>query len=158
MNTQKSTKTKHIRNKNSEQLGQNTQDATTGEKGGVIEAAQDGSAALQDYLTTHQGKCATISITEAAEILGCARSTIAEAIKRKQIPVLRLGTSIRIPIPALKRVLETGDANPMVTEYNIRLDQRMAETVADMVTRRLLELENKRLVGQIEELGGSVRI
>lgn len=138
-------------------LGQ-SMEAVKGEDAGIIETAQDNPSALRDYDTTSVSKCATISVTEAANVLGCARSTVTEAIKRKQIPALRLGSSIRIPIAALKRTLETGDANPVVTEFIVRMDQRMAETVADMVTKRLLELENERLVEQIRELGGLVRL
>jgi excisionase family DNA binding protein len=48
---------------------------------------------------------ATIAAEESFEVLGIGRSTGYESIKRGEIPVLRLGRCIRVPVPALLKLL-----------------------------------------------------
>jgi excisionase family DNA binding protein len=55
-------------------------------------------------------ECLTISVDEAARILGYSRNTAYEAVKRGQLPVIRLGRKIRVPKVALQRLLD--DAMP----------------------------------------------
>ena len=47
----------------------------------------------------------TLTVTEAAELLGIGRSAAYEATRRGQIPTLRIGRRILIPWAALERLL-----------------------------------------------------
>lgn len=53
---------------------------------------------------------ATISVEEAAAILGVGRSAAYEAARRGQLPTRRLGRRLFVPVPALLRWL--GAAEP----------------------------------------------
>lgn len=44
---------------------------------------------------------ATISVREAVEVTGFGRDQVYAAIRRGQFPALRLGRSIRVPVPQL---------------------------------------------------------
>ena len=48
----------------------------------------------------------TVTIPEAAEVLGIGRSAAYEAAKTGQIPVIRIGRRLVVPRAALKRMLE----------------------------------------------------
>ena len=48
----------------------------------------------------------TLSVEESAELLGIGRGTAYRAVARGEIPALRLGRRLRIPKPALLRLLE----------------------------------------------------
>ena len=50
-------------------------------------------------------RCLTVSVEEAGEILGCSRNTAYEAVRRGEIPVIRLGKLLRVPKTALERLL-----------------------------------------------------
>ena len=58
---------------------------------------------LDDLLTTDKG---TISRPQAANALGISLKTLARAIERGHIPVIRIGERDRISVPALRRLLE----------------------------------------------------
>jgi excisionase family DNA binding protein len=47
------------------------------------------------------------TVDEAAEILGISRPTAYQAVERGDIPSLRIGRRILIPVSALKKRLET---------------------------------------------------
>jgi excisionase family DNA binding protein len=47
----------------------------------------------------------TISVTEAARLLGVGRTCAYEAAARGQIPTVRIGRMLRVPKAALKRML-----------------------------------------------------
>jgi excisionase family DNA binding protein len=49
---------------------------------------------------------ATYTVDETARILGVGRNTTFDAIKRGEIPVIRLGRRILVPRGALERLLE----------------------------------------------------
>ncbi len=49
----------------------------------------------------------TITVEEAAKILGIGRTSMFEAIHRGDIPYLRIGRRIVIPIIALEKILDT---------------------------------------------------
>lgn len=53
---------------------------------------------------------ATITVDEAASLLGIGRNTAYEAIRAGQIPALRLGRRLLVPVPALLRMLEGAEA------------------------------------------------
>lgn len=57
-------------------------------------------------------KSATMAVEEAAELLGISRSAAYRAIQRGDIPIIRLGRKIRIPIPAFERLLSEGNTRP----------------------------------------------
>jgi len=47
----------------------------------------------------------TLSVDEVAEILGWGRSAVYQAVKRGELPALRLGSRIRIPTAKLLELL-----------------------------------------------------
>lgn len=47
----------------------------------------------------------TISVEEAASVLGMGRSRAFDAIHSGEIPSLRFGRTVRVPVPALLRML-----------------------------------------------------
>ena len=48
----------------------------------------------------------TVTVPEAANILGIGRSGAYEAVRHGQIPALKIGHRILVPIAALERMLE----------------------------------------------------
>jgi len=48
----------------------------------------------------------TLSVAEAAKILGISRNTAYELVKQKQIPYIRFGKRILIPRKRLEQILE----------------------------------------------------
>ena len=53
----------------------------------------------------------TVTVIEAAKILGISRTSAFEAIHRGQIPYVRIGRRILIPRAALERLLEGGQVD-----------------------------------------------
>lgn len=53
------------------------------------------------------GQRETLSIVEAAKILGVGRNQAYEAARRGQIPVIRIGSRLLVPVAALERMLAT---------------------------------------------------
>jgi excisionase family DNA binding protein len=53
----------------------------------------------------------TITVTEAAAVLGISRASAFAAAHRGQIPVCAFGHRLVVPTAALKRMLETGTTN-----------------------------------------------
>ncbi len=58
---------------------------------------------------THLQDRATISVSDAATLLGISRNTAYEAARTGQLPILRLGRRLLVPVPALLRMLEDED-------------------------------------------------
>jgi excisionase family DNA binding protein len=52
-----------------------------------------------------QGR-ATVSVPEAAKILGVGRNQGYEGVKKGQIPVIRIGKRLLVPLAALERMLQ----------------------------------------------------
>lgn len=48
---------------------------------------------------------ATLTVEEAAELLGVGRSSAYEAARRGELPSMRLGRRLVVPVPALLRLL-----------------------------------------------------
>ena len=48
----------------------------------------------------------TTTIPEAAELLGIGRNTAYEAVRRGEIPTIRIGKRILVPVSALDRLLD----------------------------------------------------
>ena len=48
----------------------------------------------------------TITVEEAARVLGIGRSAAYEAVHRGDIPIIRIGRRIVVPVRALTRILE----------------------------------------------------
>ena len=48
----------------------------------------------------------TYTVSEAAKVLGIGRSAAYEAARSGEIPTIRIGKRILVPLPALKRLLE----------------------------------------------------
>ena len=55
----------------------------------------------------------TVTVTEAAEILGIGRNTAYEAVRRGEIPTIRIGKRILVPVAALERLLD-GSSDPRI--------------------------------------------
>jgi len=49
--------------------------------------------------------CLTVTVEEAGRIIGVSRGSAYEAVKRGEIPVIRIGKKIRVPKAALERLL-----------------------------------------------------
>ena len=49
-----------------------------------------------------------VSVIEAGRILGLGRQGAYNAVARGEIPVLRFGRRLLVPVPALERLLEKG--------------------------------------------------
>lgn len=47
----------------------------------------------------------TISVEEAGEVLGISRNSAYAAVRKGEIPVIRIGSLLRVPLPALERLL-----------------------------------------------------
>jgi excisionase family DNA binding protein len=47
----------------------------------------------------------TVRVDEAAQILGISRSTAYEAVRRGELPVIRIGRRLVVPRAALERML-----------------------------------------------------
>ncbi|MDP9363881.1 MAG: helix-turn-helix domain-containing protein [Chloroflexota bacterium] len=55
--------------------------------------------------TNVEGDRATVTVEEAGRILGVGRGTAYEAARRGELPVLRLGRRLVVPVAALDRLL-----------------------------------------------------
>jgi excisionase family DNA binding protein len=51
-------------------------------------------------------QCATETVAEAAKQLGIGRNQAYEAVRRGEIPVIKIGKRLLVPTAALKRMLE----------------------------------------------------
>ena len=48
----------------------------------------------------------TLSVPEAGKLLGLGRNTTYQAVHRGEIPVIKIGTRLLVPVAALERMLE----------------------------------------------------
>lgn len=55
---------------------------------------------------------ATITVEEAARILGISRGSAYEAVRRGDIPTIRIGKRLIVPVAALERMLAVGQTEP----------------------------------------------
>lgn len=60
---------------------------------------------LEKRLRKLAGSRLALSVDETAKFLGIARSTAFDAIKRGELPVIRIGRRFLVPVPALARML-----------------------------------------------------
>jgi excisionase family DNA binding protein len=51
----------------------------------------------------------TISVSEAAERLGISRNLAYEAVRRGDIPTIRIGKRFLVPVAAFERLISNGD-------------------------------------------------
>jgi excisionase family DNA binding protein len=58
---------------------------------------------------SHLRDRATISVSDAAVLLGISRNGAYEAARAGQLPTLRLGRRLLVPVPALLRMLDSDD-------------------------------------------------
>jgi excisionase family DNA binding protein len=56
---------------------------------------------------SHLQDRATISVSDAAVLLGISRNGAYEAARTGQLPTLRLGRRLLVPVPALLRMLDS---------------------------------------------------
>ena len=57
----------------------------------------------------------THTVLEMAKVLGIGRSAAYDAVRRKEIPAIRIGRRLLVPAAALDRLLETGSIGSDVT-------------------------------------------
>jgi excisionase family DNA binding protein len=57
----------------------------------------------------------TITVTEAAKLLGIGKNQAYEAARRGEIPVIRIGRRILVPVAALERLLRAGEYSRATT-------------------------------------------
>jgi excisionase family DNA binding protein len=100
--------------------------------------------------------CATISVNETAKIIGCAVSTLYQAIKEDKFPAIKIGGTIRVPLPALEQMLATGKMNPTVKETHVCVDENMAQRVAEIIAMKMLLMEQQRIAEQVKTMSGGV--
>ena len=65
-------------------------------------------------------ECHTVSVEEAAKILGYSRNTAYEAVKNGQLPVIRLGRKIRVPKAALEQMLTGAPAETLPSQVSLK--------------------------------------
>jgi excisionase family DNA binding protein len=77
--------------------------------GASIEREAIGKKSLSEQWLRPEG-CQTLSVEEAAEILGISRASAYAAAKRREIPTIRIGRRLLVPIGSFERMLtETGE-------------------------------------------------
>jgi excisionase family DNA binding protein len=54
----------------------------------------------------------TVNVEEAGRILGVGRNSAYEAVRRGEIPVIKIGKLLRVPVVALERMLEEARPTP----------------------------------------------
>lgn len=54
----------------------------------------------------------TVTVEEAARVLGISRAFAYVLVKNEELPSVRLGRRVVVPRRALERILEADDANP----------------------------------------------
>jgi excisionase family DNA binding protein len=62
-----------------------------------------------DTTTPNTTKPLTISVTDAAKILGISRASAYNAVRTGEIPCIKVGKRVTVPRAWLARVLETSD-------------------------------------------------
>jgi excisionase family DNA binding protein len=75
----------------------------------------------------------TISVPEAGQLLGIGRNAAYDAVERGEIPTLRLGRTLRVPVPKLIEMLTGQEPSPRppstigvkVIGTNADLDRRL---------------------------------
>ena len=60
----------------------------------------------------------TLSVEEVAEVLGIGRNSAYEAIRRGEIPALRLGRRLVVPRQALERLLRNSNSETAAVVHN----------------------------------------
>jgi len=73
--------------------------------------ADDRRAVLREYVDRALGEHAhkaTITVDEFAQIIGVSRSSAFDAVRRGEVPALRLGRRVAIPLPALVSAMLLG--------------------------------------------------
>lgn len=70
------------------------------------------TTAPADALAAIRGKSTVPLWPDAAQVLGCSRNVAYEAARRGDIPTLRLGRNIRVPVPKLLAMLGVDDNTP----------------------------------------------
>lgn len=58
----------------------------------------------------------TLTVTEAANVLGIGRTAAYEAVRRREIPSIRIGRSVRVPIAAIDKMLGGGPSERLVPD------------------------------------------
>ena len=54
----------------------------------------------------------TVNVEEAGQILGIGRNSAYDAVRRGEIPVIKIGKLLRVPVVALERMLEEARPTP----------------------------------------------
>jgi excisionase family DNA binding protein len=67
----------------------------------------DANVIVRDQMTPQ-----TISVEDAGRILGIGRNSAYEAVRRGEIPVIKIGKLLRVPVVALERMLEEARPTP----------------------------------------------
>jgi excisionase family DNA binding protein len=93
----------------------------------------------------------TISVDEAAAILGVERHTAYAGVKRGEIPSIRVGRRIRVPVPALKRMLDglgiTEPTDEQLVGWSLEVNPESgevnpAQTVGDIAETTGLDVDD----------------
>lgn len=71
----------------------------------------------KDRLVPEPTERPTVTVDEAAQILGISRSSAFSAVRRGDIPSLQIGRRLVVPTAALRRMLQL-DADPSANPQN----------------------------------------
>jgi excisionase family DNA binding protein len=65
------------------------------------------------------GSCLTLTVAQAAKLLGISRNSAYEAAKRGQLPILKIGSRILVPRVALEEMLTRSAAKAGTVPANV---------------------------------------
>lgn len=74
----------------------------------------------QPEFEQHKQKCQTISVPDAGVRLGIGRNASYEAARRGDIPVIRIGHRLRVPLPAFEQMLAVQSKQQVVAAELVR--------------------------------------
>lgn len=64
-------------------------------------------------------ECKTLSVEQAGRILGIGRCTSYRLARNGTIPTIKLGRKLRVPMPALEKMLQSARANSESKEVSL---------------------------------------
>ncbi len=72
----------------------------------------------------------TVSVEESAQMLGISRAFAYELVRKNEIPSIKLGRRLVVPLAALLRLLQTPDADDPIVDL-VAEEQVEARSVTD---------------------------
>ena len=83
----------------------------------------------------------TVSVEESAQMLGISRALAYELVRKNEIPSIKLGRRLVVPLAALLRLLQAPDSDgptiDLVAEEHVRADETLSADSASMPDDRM---------------------